>query len=90
MGDLSFHVDRSREIASAREKRGRGAVGGECFHCIARMHTALREYSVTMSLERFGFSSSASSVTASTSLPAGEVVSWPNVICSRPLCVHAK
>ena len=85
MGDLSVDLI-ARDRERAREK-GRGARAGRG---IARMPTALREYSVAMSLERFGFSSSASSVTASTSLPAGEVVSRANVFCARPQCVHAK
>ena len=71
---------------SAQEK-GAGAQAGSG---IARMCMALREYSVAMSLEHFGFSSSTSSVTASTSLPAGEVVSQANVFCAHLQCVHTE
>ena len=85
MGDLSVDLI-ARDRERAREK-GAGARAGRG---IARMRVALQEFSVAMSLERFGFSSSASSVTASTSLPAGEVVSRANVFCARPQCAHAK
>ena len=60
MGDLSVDRERSR----ARARKGGGGTGGSG---IAGMRMALRQFSVAMSLEHFG-SSSASSVTASTSL----------------------
>ena len=62
---------------------GSGSIALRIILCIR-----LSENSVAMSLEHFGFSSSASSATASASLPAGEVVSRANVICARPRCAH--
>ena len=50
-----------------------------------RMRMALLECSVAMSWSAFGFGFS-NSVTASTYLSAGEIVSRANVFCARKIC----
>ena len=73
----------ARDRERAREK-GAGAGGVVPLHC-AYAYGSPR-IMCRDELGAFSFSRSAISVTASTSLPAGEVVSRANVFCARPQC----
>ena len=83
----SAYIDRPREIASAHEKRGRGPGRGvvplHCAYAYGSPRIMCRD-----ELGAFSFSSSASSVTASTALPAGEVVAGQRILRAPP--VHAR